>query len=276
MDRYAQWGFPQQHIDLPKVIRINPLRIQPDVCLGELARLGFVVEPTFLEYAYIVRGGPTIASTLPYLNGWIHIQELSSQIPAHILSPPPNARVLDVAAAPGNKTTQMAVSMNNSGVIVACDPIHERLEKLKANCARLGVANVVAYQIDGAYADELIAGADAVCCDVPCSGNFLQDGWEGRSLDQVMSRTELQKRLLETAVFSAREGGKILYSTCSLEKEENEDIVEWALHDLPVKLLPITLPVGHPGLTPQTKLCRRLWPAQDRVGAFFLAYFERV
>ena len=275
MQRYASWGFPQKNIEIPKTIRINTLRTDKQTCLKELKRIGVELEKTSLDYAYEVKGGPTLASTLPYLNGWIHIQELSSQLPVYVLDPKPGTKALDVAAAPGNKTTQFAQHMENTGIVVACDAVHERLEKLKSNCARLGATNVVAYQIDATFADELIKDADFVSCDVPCSGNFTQENWN-RTMQDIFSRTELQKTLLTTSVYATKIKGSILYSTCSLEIEENEHIVEWALQELPVKLKKIDLKLGHPGLTEKTKLCKRIWPTQDKMGGFFMALLERI
>jgi len=275
-DRYAQYGFAQDDVTLPLVIRVNTLRVSVEDCVAALRKIGYAVEETVLPYAFVLRGGPSLPATLPYLNGWVYSQELSSQLPPFILNPGRDTSVVDIAAAPGSKTTQLAMHMENTGVIVACDPIHERLEKLRNNCDRLGVVNVVAYQTDGKYADELLSSADFVLCDVPCSGNYTQQGWETRTLDDVRSRVPLQKELLETSVFCCKVGGRVAYSTCSLELEENEEVVEWALRELPVKLLPISVGVGFGGLTPTTKDCLRIWPTQHQMGGFFIALFERV
>lgn len=279
LDRYAQWGYPQRTpVMLPTVIRVNTLRCSVDDCVSALRGLGCTVTPLALPYAFAVSGGHTLVATLPYLNGWFYLQELASQYAVAVVDVSSANIVVDLAAAPGSKTTHASMMMNGGGTIVACDISHERLLALQSNCARMGASNVVAYQIDAQFADSLVRNADVVLCDVPCSGNFTQssDWFDKRTLADVRSRVAVQRRLLTTAVDVCRKGGRIVYSTCSLEIEENEEVVQWALSSLGVRVCPIALSFGSFGLSEVCKDCRRLWPTQHKTGGFFIALLEKM
>lgn len=190
-----------------------------------------------------------------------------------ILDPKPGEKVLDMAAAPGGKTTQISAMMKNKGLVVALDVKRERIISLKNNIERMGCKNVVVYNKDALYADDLNMKFDKVLLDAPCSGNFCidKDWFSKRNVDDFDQKAFIQKQLLKSGVRALKKDGIIVYSTCSLEKEENETVVEWALANLGVELIEVKLGVGDPGLTDSTSITRRLWPNKTMTQGFYVA-----
>ena len=170
-----------------------------------------------------------------YKEGKVYIQSLSSMIPALILSPTKDDVVLDMAAAPGSKTTQMAMMMNNGGQIVANDMSHERLYKLKANLAQQSVTNTTCSHSAGqSLWQRYPEYFDKVLLDAPCSMEGRFDGTDPETFDdwstkKIKRLSKLQKWLLRSAVSATKVGGTIVYSTCTLAPEENEEVINWIL-----------------------------------------------
>lgn len=175
-------------------------------------------------------------SQLPeYDKGIFYVQNVSSMIPPLVLSPKRGEFVLDIAAAPGSKTTQLAALMNNTGKIVANDTSSIRMETLRVNLQKLGVENVRPQkkpaQILWKDYPEMF---DKVLVDVPCSmeGTIqmnIPKTFEYWSSKRVKELSKMQRWILRSAVSCAKPGGVIVYSTCTLSPEENEDVIEWIL-----------------------------------------------
>ena len=171
--------------------------------------------------------------------GFCYLQNLSSMIPAIVLAPQSDERVLDLCAAPGSKTTQLSQLMNNTGMIIANDSSRARLFKLRAILERYGVSNVCLHHGVGqtlwrkrtlsCFSEEFspLAGFDRVLVDVPCS---MDQAYAPKRLRPLVT---LQKKLLRSAFLMARVGGIVVYSTCTNEEKENEDVVLWALTKCP-------------------------------------------
>lgn len=220
------------------------------------------------EDAFVVDYSPHhLTETQAYKDGLFYIQSLSSMLPALVLYPQANEKVLDICAAPGSKTTQLSTLMHNSGEIVANDISRARMYKLEANLQSQGVANVhtsllAAERIWEKYPEYF----DKTLVDVPCSmeGRFKCDDpetfvdWSPKKVKELGKR---QRWILRSAVSATKSGGTIVYSTCTLSREENEDVINWIVakdgHKL--ELEDISLP-GSPlasGLIPHTY---RVWP----------------
>jgi NOL1/NOP2/sun family putative RNA methylase len=269
--RYEEWGYQGSYEKIEKkYLRINTLRTKT------LPKKFNLVKVPFLEDGYESKADFSLASSPEYLQGLFYLQDASTQLAAEVLNPQQTDRVLDMAAAPGGKTTHLAARMKNKGVIVALDSSHGRIQKLKNNLERLGVANCVVYQKDAQYVSDLNMQFDKVLLDAPCSGNFSLDAqwFEKRDFEGINANARLQKKLLRSAVGVCKPGGIVLYCTCSLEKEENEDVIEWALDELNVELVPINEDVGVAGITEKTALCKRIWPGETQ--GFFLAKLKKV
>ena len=177
-----------------------------------------------------------------YTNGYIYLQSLSSMIPPIILNPKKEEKVLDLTAAPGSKTTQMAAMMENDGYILANELDKIRCERLKYNVNMQGAEIVEVINMPGENVGEKYPNAfDKVLLDVPCSGEgrFLvsdEKTYKNWSTKQVQDLVEIQKQLFESAVKALKVGGEMVYSTCTLNLKENEEIVNYAIKNLNVKV----------------------------------------
>lgn len=222
----------------PCTFRANTLKITADELSLNLVREGFELERVeWYADAFILknRSQKELTETKWYMDGFLYLQSLSSMIPALLLNPQKDEMILDLTAAPGSKTTQIAAMMQNTGKIIANDRSFVRLEKLKANLKMQGVTNVEIKQMPGqilwqAYPEQF----DRVLVDVPCSleGRFTvldPKSYRDWSLKKVKILTQTQKFLLRSAVSACKVGGTIVYSTCTLGPEENEAMMDWIL-----------------------------------------------
>ena len=185
---------------------------------------------------YLTQGTLRALSETPqYRNGELYVQSLSSMLPPLILNLQPGERVLDIAAAPGSKTTQMASLMDNHGEIIANDTSRTRIYRLKANMALQGASIAHVSRDDGrAIWKRYPEYFDKALVDVPCSmeGRFnTQDPktYQDWSLKKVKDLSHLQRWLLRSAISATRPGGIIVYSTCTMSPEENEEVIDWVL-----------------------------------------------
>ncbi len=235
----------------------------------------------WLRDGFHVEGGESsVGASFEYLLGLYSIQEAAAQFPVEVLAPTGGEVVLDMCAAPGGKTTQIAAWMGNGGAVVAVDIRRDRLYALENNLERTGVENCVAYHADAAGLDYGGTLFDRILLDAPCSGNYVTDRewFRKRDIGDVEKNALEQRRLLGAAVGLLRPGGTLVYTTCSLEPEEDELNVQWLLDNHDVRLEEIGGP-GSPALTevldrklsPDVAKCRRFWPDETGTQGFFVA-----
>lgn len=270
-----------------KSIRVNTLKISDTKLLDRLASKGAIFKKIpFLVNGYYVKSKFSLGSTPEYLQGYYFLQEAASQIPTLILDPKEGEHVLDMAASPGAKTTQIAQLMKNKGLITAID-IKGRTDALINNLERLSVSNTSVYESDARNVSSLNMRFDKILLDAPCSGNICsQHNWiQKRRVKDFINRSEVQKELIKSAYNVLKDDGILVYSTCSLEPEEDEFVVQHAL-DLGFKLKNIDkekLGIGNPGLTevfneklnPELEKCLRLWPHKSKTQGFFVAKLRK-
>ena len=169
----------------------------------------------------------------------VYVQDESAMLVAHLLSPEDAAYIVDLCAAPGGKTTHLAHLMGNAGKIVAVDVSAEKIALLERNCRRVGARNVETQVMDGTKADlGFIKTADAVLIDAPCSGfgtlrRHPDIRWN-KTLKQIHALSEIQYNLLKNAAKHIKPGGVLVYSTCSTEPIENEEVIQRFLTDFPM------------------------------------------
>ncbi len=178
-----------------------------------------------------------------YKNGEIYLQSLSSMIPPFVVNPKEGENILDMAAAPGGKTTQMANLSNNKAMITACEKNKIRLERLKYNLEKQGASRVTVMLKDARKLDNFFS-FDKILLDAPCSGsgtlNLNQTDIEKVFTKELVERSiKTQKELLKKAVRILKTNGELIYSTCSILKEENEKVVEEILKLGNVEIVPI-------------------------------------
>ena len=225
--------------------------------------------------------------------GWFYPQNLSSILSVAVLNPQPGETILDLAAAPGGKTTAIAQLMQNQGILSAVEPIRNRMFKLKSNLQRCGVSICKTYPIDGRLVGKKTpARFDRVLLDAPCSAEArIRQGqpetWENWSLRKIREQSRKQRGLLSAAVQAVKPGGLVLYCTCSFAPEENEAIVDYVINKFGngIAIQPISLDLKNlaDGLTSfddqsfaaDVQRCVRVLPT-EKMDGFFMAKIRRL
>ena len=283
LERYRQLGHELTGDErAQKALRVNTLKTDDAVLVERLRSLGASLRKIeYLRDGYAIEGSPfSLGASFEYLLGHYTIQEAASQFPVEVLGPQPGETVLDMCAAPGGKTTQIAAHMGNRGAVVAVDIDRSRLYALENSLERCGVENCIVYHSDVNELEFEEVRFDRVLLDAPCSGNYVidEDWFNKRSLEDVEWNAERQRGLLDTAVGLLKAGGVLVYTTCSLETEENELTVKWLLDNHDVELEGIEGP-GSPGiinvfgekLDDDIARCMRFWPDETETQGFFVA-----
>ncbi|KAK4501876.1 hypothetical protein PRZ48_007685 [Zasmidium cellare] len=279
----------------PMVIRTNTLRTHRRDLAHALINRGVTLEPVgkwSKVGLQIFESQVPLGATPEYLAGHYILQAASSFLPVMALAPQEHERVLDMAAAPGGKTTHLAALMRNTGCIFSNDSNKDRAKGLIGNIHRLGVKNTIVCNYSALEFPRVMGGFDRVLLDAPCSGT----GVIAKDASVKTNKTEadflrlphLQKQLLLAAVDSvdhtSKTGGYIVYSTCSVTVEENEQVVQYVLNKRPnVKLVPTGLVFGKEGFIkyqakrfhPTMKETRRYYPHAYNVDGFFVAKFKK-
>lgn len=279
----------------PMVIRTNTLRTGRRELAHALINRGVTLEPVgkwSKVGLQIFESQVPLGATPEYLAGHYILQAASSFLPVMALAPQEHERVLDMAAAPGGKTTHLAALMRNTGCIFSNDSNKDRAKGLIGNIHRLGVKNTIVCNYSALEFPRVMGGFDRVLLDAPCSGT----GVIAKDASVKTNKTEadflrlphLQKQLLLAAVDSvdhaSKTGGYIVYSTCSVTIEENEMVVQYVLNKRPnIKLVPTGLIFGKEGFTsfmgktfhPAMKDTRRYYPHAFNVDGFFVAKFKK-
>ena len=271
MERYAELGWEFRNVESRQAVRINQVNARGKNLVERLRGLGVQLEKvSFLETGYWVGTSRVSAgATAEYLLGLYSIQEAAAQIPATLFTDLRRKTVLDACAAPGGKTVQLADLMGNTGAIVALDVNRRRLAALSNHLERCHISNTIVYCSDARQASSLNLKFDRIILDVPCSGNFASDrAWfERRTLSDVERNSKVQREILKEAAKCVAAKGEIVYSTCSLEPEEDELNIDWAVKNLNLRTEEINCP-GDEGLTKvfgqkldaSIRRCRRIWP----------------
>ena len=238
---------------LRRSIRVNTLKISVADFLALVAPYSWQLTPVpwCAEGFWIERDDEDavpLGSTAEHLSGLFYIQEASSMLPVAALFADGNSpeRVMDVAAAPGSKTTQIAARMGNRGAILANEFSASRVKVLHANISRCGIHNVALTHFDGrVFGAALPEAFDAILLDAPCSGEGVvrkdPDALKNWSVESNLEIAATQRELIESAFHALRPGGTLVYSTCTLNRDENEDVCLWLKAQYPdaVEFLPL-------------------------------------
>jgi 16S rRNA (cytosine967-C5)-methyltransferase len=260
--------------------RINPLRAPAETVLSVLTEEGVSFgESRVAAGAYLAERGPSQVVVDAARAGEIYIQDEASQLVALLLEVRPGDRVLDLCAAPGSKTSHIALLAGDEASIIACDFHYHRLANLRAVCDRLGIKSVDAVTLDGTQPLPFISGRDLfdrVLVDAPCSGTgTLRANPEIKwrlTLDDIVRLADLQLSLLKRAASAVAIGGRLVYSTCSLEDEENEEVVRRFLDE--IDSFDVVEPNAPTNLVTGEKFVRT-YPHRNGTDGFFAAVLER-
>lgn len=220
----------------PVTLRVNTLKTNTNDLAEILQKENITTHQTFLDNALDIVGGIDVTKCKAYCDGLFHIQDIASQTVVNILSPKPNERVLDICAAPGGKTFTMSQYMQDSGEIIACDLYEKRVELIRKGAKRLSISNITAIQNDATIINDKLGTFDVVLCDVLCSGLGVirrKPEIKYKDISEYEDIASIQGKILENAASYLNENGRILYSTCTLRKCENEDIIKRFLDKCP-------------------------------------------
>ncbi len=282
--RYEALGWKYRKVEPKQAIRVNKTNVNKTDIVNRLETRGVSLEKIpFLSDGYWVRKSRfSVGATTEYLLGYFSVQEAAAQIPVTLFSDLRNKTVLDACAAPGGKTIQMTDAMHNTGGVVALDSDRHRVDALVNQLERCRVENAVVYVADARHAAKLDLKFDRILLDAPCSGNFVGDEewFRRRTLKDVERNASVQKEMLTEAARILSENGELVYSTCSLEPEENELNIDWAVRDLGLSTVEIEC-FGDPGLTKifdkrldrSVERSRRIWPGPTQ--GFFVSKLKK-
>lgn len=282
-------------VERPVTIRTNTLKTRRRDLAQALINRGVNLDPIgkWSKVGLVIFDSSVpIGATPEYLAGHYMLQGGASLLPVMALAPQENERVLDMAAAPGGKTTYLAQLMRNTGLIMANDANKDRCKALTANIHRMGVTNAVVSNYDGRQMHKIFHAFDRALLDAPCSGTGVisKDISAKTSKDEkdIQRCSHIQKELILRAIdcvdAKSKTGGYIVYSTCSVLVEENEWVVDYALKMRHVKLVETGLTIGEEGFekfkqhrfTPNMKLTRRIYPHRNNLDGFFVAKFKKL
>lgn len=222
----------------PLTIRTNTLKVSRQKLFHELMEEVEEISLCTRSLEGIdIKGVSDIRALPSFLRGWFQVQDEASQLISHILSPMPGQKILDACAAPGGKTTHLAQLMENSGDIYALDSNISRLKLLEESCKRLGITNVNVFKGDASYPLEFREKFHGILVDAPCSGlgtlrRNPDSKWKKKKED-IVFLSRLQLSILNNLADYVKESGVLVYSTCTLAPEENEEIIESFLQTNP-------------------------------------------
>jgi len=298
IERYvALWGEQEaiQFLEacehpIRRAIRLNTLRAPAEETLSRLKAKGVRLERVpWLDTGYTAdfkRISP--GSLLEHMRGFYYVQGVPSMTVAEALRPQPDSLVVDMAAAPGGKTSHMAQMMNNSGAIVSIEQDKLRTASLESNIHRCGVTNSIVLRGDSRKLDQLGITPDYILLDAPCSGEGLialdPSRKRSKSMADIRFCATKQDALLDAAITALAPGGTLVYSTCSIAPEENEFVIDDLLKRRPeTKLVPINIEFGVPAypapygveMHESLTLARRFLPHKHNLEGFFICRIEK-
>jgi len=282
-------------VQRPVTIRTNSLKTRRRDLAQALINRGVNLDPVgkWSKVGLVVYSATVpLGATPEYLAGHYILQGASSLLPVMALAPQEGERILDMASAPGGKTTHIAAIMKNTGMILANDANRDRCKAVVGNCHRLGITNTVMCCHDGRTLPKIMTGFDRVLLDAPCSGTGViskdQSAKQSKDDQDIHLCSHLQKELILAAIdcldHKSKTGGYLVYSTCSVLPEENENVVDYVLRKRHVKLVPTGLDFGVEGFTkyrekryhPTMNLCKRYYPHAHNMDGFFVAKIKKL
>jgi len=230
---------------------------------------GLAVEVTLPKFKL-----PSLSELESFKEGLFYAQSLPSMVVAHVLEPSEEELIVDMAAAPGGKTSHIAQLMENRGEIIAMDKSRNRLKKMEEELNRLGVKNVKLIHMDSRKLPELGIQADKILLDAPCTALGIRPKlWESRTPKEVEATARYQRHFINAAIKSLRKGGVLVYSTCTLSYEENEANVKYILSK-GLKLEEQSIFIGSSGIGIDE--VQRFYPNRHLTQGFFIARFRKV
>lgn len=258
------------------IIRVNTVKTTPEELKFLLEKEGVGVNETSVPNAFQINVNKAVYELESYKKGLFHVEDISSQLCIEALAPFENCTMIDVCAAPGGKSFTAAEYMNNKGVLFSCDIYESRTDLIKEGAERLGLDCIKPFVNDASQFNENFPKSDRVLCDVPCSGMGIiskKPEIKYKKLDDIKELLPIQRKILETASKYVKNGGRLVYSTCSVNPNENRKICDAFLKEHPeftsVKALP------HIERTVDEGDYLTLMMHKNNCDGFFIAVFDR-
>ena len=217
-------------------LRCNTLKTTVEELCAQLERQGVPAKAGSIPGSVVARFTGSPAAGEAFASGLYHVQGAASQLAALNLQAKPGNRVLDLCAAPGGKSLTLAECMENKGSLVSCDAVQSRLSLIQQAFDRCGITIGAVMHNDASVHNPALGQADAVLCDVPCSGLGImakKPDIRYKTMEDVEQLHQLQREILTCAAGYLKTGGRLVYSTCTIDKRENEQVVEQFLHTHP-------------------------------------------
>lgn len=263
---------------VPATIQRNPLRCQPQELLEELEASGAKVTPhAWMPDCWQISGGGALDAMTAFQRGWFQVQDAAAKSAVLAAGVKRGARVLDVCAAPGGKSFAAAMEMENCGGVVACDIHSHKLTLIEKGSQRLGLTCLSTALADGRRErTEWLEGFDVVLCDVPCSGMGIirkKPDIRYKNPEALAGLPGVQRAILDNACRYVRAGGVLLYATCTILPEENQDVTDafLAVHRAFRKE-----PISLPGLAEENDGSLHLWPQRHETDGFYICKMRKL
>ena len=277
---------------LRRSIRVNTLKISAKELKKkiendwELTQIPWCKEGFWIKNKHSERRD--IGNMIEHSLGYFYVQEAASMIPPIVLEPKPGEIVLDMCASPGSKSSQIAAMMENKGILIANDYKGIRLNPLGINIQKSGLTNCIITLMMGQWFKNI--KFDKILVDAPCSGTgTIRKSFKTLRIwnpNMIRRLAGTQKQLTENAFNNLKENGILVYSTCSLEPEENEGVVDFLLGKynnakledikLSIKRSNPILEFGEKKYNPEIKKCLRIWPQDNDTEGFFIAKIKKL
>ena len=262
---------------VPTTIQTNTMKTTPEALEKELRVTGATVMPhPWMAGCFEVSGTGDLESLSAFRQGMFTVQDAAARLVATVAAPQETDRVLDVCAAPGGKSFALAIDMGDRGDILSCDVHPHKLKLIEKGAARLGLKSIRTALADGRERHEAwIVQADLVVADVPCSGLGIirkKPDIRYKNPKELAKLPQEQRAILENAASYVRPGGILLYSTCTVLPEENQEVVTWFLKSHPeFHLSPFVLPAPIGGCDGHLTL----WPQRWGTDGFYICRLEK-
>lgn len=280
-----------------KSIRINTIKASPEEIKTRLKQKGWKIReiknfPLAVVIESELKPGE-LGKTLEHSLGYYYVQEVTSMLPALALNPKEGESILDICAAPGSKTTQISAMMNNKGIVFANDIRSDRTRVLNFNLNKCGVSNAIITSMDGFQLLKIFENNnflfDKITLDAPCSGEgtIMNDldslkMWNIRNIEKL---SKIQKQMASRAFNSLKVGGTLVYSTCTLAPEEDEEVIQYLLDNFPCKIEKVNFPLKFRKplkewdgrkFSKEIQKCAKFWPQDNESEGFFIAKIIKI
>lgn len=299
LGKEAEKFFDIVYTSTPNSIRCNTLKIQPEELKQRLEDFGWEIKQPFPENKEVMivenRLWPgALGKMKEHLLGYYYVQEISSMLPLLALNPKPGEIFLDLCASPGSKTTQAAAMMDNKGLIIANEVNLGRIRILNSNLEKCGVTNTIVVRKDGVQLCEKLLKKtnlkfDKILVDAPCSGEgtlrkspktFFM--WNKKMIEKL---SRIQKKLASSALKILKTGGEMIYSTCTLSPEENEEVLDFLTKNFDIEIQSVNLPLKirrgvceweNKKYSKEVQKACRLYPQDNNTDGFFLCKIKKL